>query len=148
MPEVPDEHTPAVRAWARRSSDVHAGLAVERVADLSERLRRLSSALQTRGDDLLASVVDDYQPTLADLSEVLTTVERSSHRQERTDQEGAALAAALRSRHPVVGGLNPQDAVDVQRRRQMRLAERLGAPGASSRARPEVPAQPAPQEPS
>jgi hypothetical protein len=148
MAEIEDEHSPAVRAWARRASDVHAGLAIERVADLSERLRRVSTALQGRGDDLLASVVDDYQPVLADLSEVLTTVERSSHRQERSDQERAALSAAMRAHHPVVSDLRDEQ---LRRERQTRrevLARHLGPVGPpppdSSRAAAEVPRQPAP----
>jgi hypothetical protein len=88
--EIEDEHTPAVRQWARRKSDEHAGLAVERIADLSERLRRLSSALQTRGDDLTAGLLDEAQPFLQDLSDVCSRVEHPGHRQRRIEGEQPA----------------------------------------------------------
>jgi hypothetical protein len=79
----PDEHTDRVRQWARRRSDEHAGLAVERLSDLSERLRRLSSALQRRGDDATAYLLDEAQPYLKRLSDLCESLEGPQHSQER-----------------------------------------------------------------
>jgi hypothetical protein len=125
--EIPDEHTPQVRQWARRQSDVHAGLAVERIADLSERLRRLSSALQTRGDDLTAGAIDGYQHELRGLSELCAAIERPEHTQERTED-------GSRARHPTVA--RPRLAAVI---RAAELRDQAGQP--SSPSTQEVPGQ-------
>jgi hypothetical protein len=119
MPEVPDEHTPEVRRWARRSSDVHAGLAQERLADLSERLRRLSSALQARGEDLTAGAVDDAQPTLSRLYALLESIEGPAHYEQRTEEAGQPSRPSLHARLAEVG--NPAPADETEARRRARL---------------------------
>jgi hypothetical protein len=84
--QPPDEHSEPVRQWARRQSDVHAGLAVERLQDLVERLRRLSSALQMRGDDLTAAAVDDGVNRLRPLRDLLEDLESQYHETERKER--------------------------------------------------------------
>jgi hypothetical protein len=89
MPEDPLELEleEATLRWARRSSDVHVGLAHERLQDLVERLRRASSALSARGDDLTAGTLDDWCDRLRGLRDVLVMLESTTHEQRRGDRE-------------------------------------------------------------
>jgi hypothetical protein len=89
---VPDDRSTIpesvrVERWARRQSDVHAGLAAERLQDLVERLRRLSSALSLRGDDLTAGMLDDQVLRLSTLRMVLEDLEADPHQTERMDRK-------------------------------------------------------------
>lgn len=66
-------------AFARRQTDVHAGLARERLIDLRHRLILLSSALTNRGDDLVADIIEQHALDLTPLHHLLATLESAGH---------------------------------------------------------------------
>ena len=73
-------------AFARRQTDVHAGLALERLLDLNERLMRLANALTSRGDDLAALMVENKALELKGLHELLSGLEQGGHARLRDER--------------------------------------------------------------